>query len=124
MRRMIAIIIDMYILGILANMVMYVVNPILFNSTIKTIMIILVLIMYVYLLLHKDSLIGYESIGKKIMRIGIYKDDERVMDKEVLYKRNKTTLILGIFSIPKIVLMGKSDGDLKYNTEVKRITNK
>ena len=49
--------------------------------------ILIVVILYI-LILNKDSIIGYESIGKKIMRLKIYKVGKRLEDKKMLRKRN------------------------------------
>lgn len=76
------------------------------------------LIFSIYIIINKDTIIGYESIGKKIMQLEIRQDDVRVTDKKILRGRNKTTM----FKIPLcffwIMITGVSDGDEKYNTRV------
>lgn len=75
--------------------------------------------MVISFLLYKDCLIGYESIGKKLMRLKIYQNNNRVMDKRVLLERNEATTA-GFLLYPFMILIkNKSFGDLKYNTEVK-----
>lgn len=77
------------------------------------------LIFGIYIILNKDSLIGYESIGKKIMHLKICQNGERITDKKILVKRNKITFFKLPVCIFWIYINGISDGDEKCGTEVK-----
>jgi hypothetical protein len=122
-KRLIATVIDFIIIFF----IIYSLSPtqILFNIKIlKYIINILVLVLIIYLFPHKDCLIGYESIGKKIMGLGIYQNGERVQDKKVLVKRFMETVYLFPLYPLTILVLGKSYGDINLNTEVKEIKSK
>ncbi len=72
-----------------------------------------------YLIICKDCLIGYESIGKKIMKLKIYQDGKILKDKNILKKRGIEDL--KNFMLYPIMLWAnnKSVADEKFNTEVK-----
>ena len=80
--------------------------------------IFIVFILYI-LILNKDGIIGYESIGKKIMRLKIYKDEKRLEDKKILRKRNFLSFWDLPFYIINVLFDNKTEGDIKCNTEVK-----
>ena len=122
-KRLIATVIDFIIIFF----IIYSLSPtqILFNIKIlKYIINIFVLVLIIYLFPHKDCLIGYESIGKKIMGLGIYQNGERVQDKKVLVKRFMETVYLFPLYPLTILVLGKSYGDINLNTEVKEIKSK
>ncbi len=122
-KRLIATVIDFIIIFF----IIYSLSPtqILFNIKIlKYIINILVLVLIIYLFPHKDCLIGYESIGKKIMGLGIYQNGERVQDKKILVKRFMETVYLFPLYPLTILVLGKSYGDINLNTEVKEIKSK
>lgn len=118
-RRLIASYIDYAI----AMVIVFSIASFLINKTsitiIKFLLAFLGLIIVTYLLLIKDTIIGSESIGKKCMKLHIYKNNKRIIDKNTLIKRNRITLE----NFPKypfmIIYNNKSEGDNTYNTEVR-----
>ncbi len=71
------------------------------------------------LFIRKDCIFGYESVGKKLMFLKIYNDDKRVIDKNLLLKRNKSSVWSSFYYPFMILFNNKSKGDKIYNTEVK-----
>ncbi len=118
-KRLIAIIIDILIIKYIIveplRMIYQQFNTILANI----ILTIITLVISLSAFLCKDCLIGYESIGKKIMKIKIYREGKALHNKTVLIKR----VIFTIFTCPLYPFMvlynNKSKGDIKCNTEVK-----
>lgn len=118
-KRLIAIIIDILIIKYI------IVEPLRifyqqFNTTLANIIFtIITLVISLGAFLCKDCLIGYESLGKKIMRLKIYQEGNVLCDKIILIKR----VIFTIFTSPlypfMILYNNKSKGDIKCNTEVK-----
>ena len=89
LRRLIASYLDiMLIYFILYYPVKLLVNLFENNMILNIISAILIVVILYILILNKDSIIGYESIGKKIMRLKIYKVGKRLEDKKMLRKRN------------------------------------
>ena len=89
LRRLIASYLDiMLIYFILYYPVKLLVNLFENNMILNIISAILIVVILYILILNKDSIIGYESIGKKIMRLKIYKVGKRLEDKKILRKRN------------------------------------
>lgn len=119
MRRIIAGLIDIEIIGIIIDIFAKIAVRLFTSQLVLNLLSILLIIFGIYLLLMKDCIFGYESIGKKIMGLKIYQNGYEVKDKKLLFNRNKITLIYSLISLPKLVLLGKTDGDTKYNTEVK-----
>ena len=91
------------------------------NEMLDIILMSLEAIFMFFIIPRKDCLFGYESIGKKIMKLGIYKDNKRVTDKDILRKRTYYALIALPFNIFYILKNNKCIGDEEYNTEVKEI---
>lgn len=89
------------------------------NIVLNIISAILIVVILYILILNKDSIIGYESIGKKIMRLKIYKDEKRLEDKKILRKRNFLSFWDLPFYIINVLFDNKTEGDIKCNTEVK-----
>ena len=89
LRRLIASYLDiMLIYFILYYPVKLLVNLFENNMILNIISAILIVVILYILILNKDGIIGYESIGKKIMRLKIYKVGKRLEDKKMLRKRN------------------------------------
>lgn len=80
---------------------------------------IFILVILYILILNKDGIIGYESIGKKITRLKIYKDGKRLEDKKILRKRNYLSFWDLPFYVINVLFDNKTEGDIKCNTEVK-----
>lgn len=80
---------------------------------------IFIVIIFYLLILNKDGIIGYESIGKKIMKLKIYKDGKRLKDKKILRKRNYLSFWDMPFYVINVLFDNKTEGDTKCNTEVK-----
>lgn len=89
------------------------------NMVLNIISAILILIIFYTLILNKDGIMGYESIGKKIMRLKIYKDGKRLEDKKILRKRNYLSFWDLPFYVINVLFDNKTEGDIKCNTEVK-----
>lgn len=89
------------------------------NMVLNIISAILILVIFYTLILNKDGIIGYESIGKKIMRLKIYKDGKRLEDKKILRKRNYLSFWDLPFYVINVLFDNKTEGDIKCNTEVK-----
>lgn len=89
------------------------------NIVLNIISAILIVVILYILILNKDGIIGYESIGKKIMRLKIYKDEKRLEDKKILRKRNFLSFWDLPFYIINVLFDNKTEGDIKCNTEVK-----
>lgn len=94
------------------------------NKFYNNIIGIISIILLVYLFLKKDCLIGYESIGKKLMFLKIYQNGKPVKDKKILTQR----IIKTFWTIPfypfMIIKNNKSEGDIICNTEVKSSISK
>ena len=120
LRRLIASYLDiMLIYFILYYPVKLLVNLFENNMILNIISAILIVVILYILILNKDSIIGYESIGKKIMRLKIYKDEKRLEDKKILRKRNFLSFWDLPFYIINVLFDNKTEGDIKCNTEVK-----
>lgn len=89
------------------------------NIVLNIISAILIVVILYILILNKDGIIGYESIGKKIMRLKIYKDEKRLEEKKILRKRNFLSFWDLPFYIINVLFDNKTEGDIKCNTEVK-----
>ena len=119
LRRLLAIAIDYYIIF---HIIYLPLNYIFKNSTnilVDILSGLLAIILLVNLFLRKDCLIGYESVGKKIMRLKIFQNGKTVQNKKILVDRIFYTL-WPFMTYPFMVLYNnKSKGDIRCNTEVK-----
>ncbi len=92
-----------------------------FSKDILMILIITLLdIFFIYtLFFRKDFLFKNASLGKKIMRIGIYDEhNQKVTDKKLLIKRNIASFeYLPLYPF-MILFQNKSAGDEKFHTKV------
>lgn len=118
-KRIISIIIDILIMNFVIYMIARPINLIIKDYTINVILNTIFFVLCLYFFIYKDSIWGYESIGKKIMGLKIYQNGERIIDKKILVQRIKTTYIYFFISGPMLVLTGKTEADMKYNTEVR-----
>lgn len=117
-KRILAVIVDLSLLGVYQYALSFLF--LIINSTIIWIMCWgFVMISSVYLVIQKDCLFGYESIGKKMMKLKIYQNGKILRDKSILRKRAIEDL--KNFMLYPIMLWanGRSVADEKYNTEVK-----
>jgi len=82
---------------------------------------IIFLVLLFSLFIRKDTLFGYESIGKKIMKLKIYdKEGSRIKDKRLLIDRVFRSCNLYFPLYPFMILFdNKSEGDKKMETRVK-----
>lgn len=117
LKRLIASIIDFVIISYISAIPLKLLYKV--NINIEIIITIIDVIILIYLYIKKDCLIGYESIGKKLMNLKIYSNENRVKNKKILSNRVKETLSTFPLYPLAILLEGKSAGDEKYNTEVK-----
>ena len=76
--------------------------------------------LFINIFLRKDVILGYESIGKKLMRLKIYdENNNRLKDKKILVDRiyhSRWTFNIYIFMI---LINNKSSGDYKMKTTVR-----
>lgn len=118
LKRLCALFIDsiiIYFIIWIISLSQYIVDIKIANTLVALTSIIIIFI----IIPRKDCLFGYESIGKKIMGLKIYKDGKRVLNKKILIKR----ITEGFFGIPFYIIYilknNKSLGDEIMNTEVK-----
>lgn len=119
LRRLFAAIIDFatigYIVLIPLGIIDYFINGIFIDIFIGITGLIAFFNMYI----RKDCLIGNNSIGKKMAKLKIYQNEKELICKKTLIKRNYITF----WTIPyypfMILYNNKSEGDIKYSTEVK-----
>ena len=120
-RRLIAVYLD-YVICMYINYPLILISNLFEDSAYNFISIIIdviCILIFLYTFFHKDCLIGYESIGKKIMRLKIYQNDVQVHDKNLLLKRVEKTF----WSIPiypfLILINNQTWADKELNTMVK-----
>ena len=78
------------------------------------------LILFANLFLRKDMIFGYESIGKKIMRLKIYDEGGmRIKNKKKLMDRVYYSFYTFPFYLFEILISNKSRGDRIASTVVK-----
>ena len=117
-RRLIAMYIDFTIIIYLLFMLGELINII--NNIYINIFLSLNLFILIYkLFIYKDCLIGYESIGKKIMKLKIYQDNNLLLNKEILIKRNCKNLKSFIAYIIMVLVDNKSCVDSDLNIYIK-----
>lgn len=118
-RRLLAIYIDgtiiEYIVGIPSKILYIKFDNICFNIILTIIDLVIVVLLFLY----KDGIFGYESIGKKMTGLKIYKDNDRLTDKEILFRRNLKSFVELPSYIFDVISTNKSAGDNKYYTVVK-----
>ncbi len=77
------------------------------------------LVLFFNIFLMKDCIFGYESIGKKMMFLKIYHNEDVLKDKKIL----KDRVYFSIWNFPiypfMILINNKSSGDNKFGTIVK-----
>ena len=118
-RRLVALYIDYLIVFYVSYFPMNYIYSLFNNMFMNIVTGLIAMILLINLFLRKDCLIGYESIGKKIMRLKIYQDDKPVKDKKILMDRVFNTLWPFVEYPFMILYNNKSKGDIKCNTEVK-----
>lgn len=121
-RRLIAIYIDynitFYICYFFGKIISLLISE---NLFLEIIFSIISFIIWFNLFLRKDTLFGYESIGKKLMRLKIYdlSNNELVKNKKRLIDRN----FYSFWSLPiyafMILINNQSVGDKEMKTMVK-----
>ena len=121
-KRLLAVIIDFSLIGVY-QYILSIIAEFLFLVTNSTIIWILcwafVMVSSVYLFIQKDCLFGYESIGKKTMKLKIYQNGEILKNKSILRKRAIEDLKNFMFYPIMLWSNGRSVADEKFNTEVK-----
>lgn len=117
-RRLIAMYIDFTIIIYLLFMLGELINII--NNIYINIFLSLNLFILIYkLFIYKDCLFGYESIGKKIMKLKIYQDNNLLLNKEILKKRNCKNLKSFIAYTIMVLVDNKSCVDSDLNIYIK-----
>jgi len=98
-----------------------IIDPMLETHLILYIILSIILIITGFnIFLRKDTIFGYSSIGKKIMRLKIYNiDGSEVRDKKKLIDRVFQSLSTAHIYVFMILANNKSTGDKKIGTEVK-----
>ncbi len=118
-RRIFASTIDFMIIAYVCSIPNKILKTFSNGDLLEIIITIVSVVIMVILYINKDCIIGYESLGKKIMNLKIYSNNERVLDKKILSNRIKKTLPTFPLYPLSILCEGKSAGDSKYNTEVR-----
>lgn len=117
-RRLIAAYIDLFLITYLSSLFVELLN--IFDNLFYIIFINTVgIVLIMNILIRKDCIFGYTSIGKQIMFLNIYLNGEKVRNKELLKKRVSATLIIFPLYPFSVLFSKKSRGDIIYNTEVK-----
>lgn len=119
-RRLIATFIDYAIILFTVSILSQPIFKFIDNNILTIILCIVSVVIVLYLVIHKDLLFKNASIGKKIMKLGIYINNE-IPDKKIIINRNKETLWLIALYVFQVLINNKSSGDIKYNTEVKNL---
>lgn len=118
-RRLLAIYIDFIIIFSISYFPLYYISSLFDNKILNMLLGIITIISFIFLFLNKDILIGYESIGKKIMLLKIYQNKERISNKKILKDRVFYSAYFFCFYPFMILYNNKSRGDLIFETEVK-----
>lgn len=118
-RRLFALYIDFILIFIISYFPFHYIYTLFYTSFMNIFMGSISLLLLINLFLRKDCLIGYESIGKKIMLLSIYQENEKVIDKKLLMDRVAYS-IWPFISYPFMILYNnRSKGDVAFNTSVK-----
>ena len=123
-KRLVASGIDLIIFSLFGNLtgsliILCVPQYIFKNDTLNTILVFVLMILNFLVFLNKDGIFGYNSIGKKIMKLKIFDDnDEIVTNKKILFLRNFESFKYIISYVPMILTKNQSAGDEKYHTYV------
>lgn len=118
-KRIMAAVIDFYIISLSLIIPLYYINNIFNNDVISVIIGIIVIIAFIFLYLNKDCLLGKRSVGKKLLGLNIYLKNEIVVDKKILLNRTRESFSLFPIYPFNILFNNKSLGDIKFETEVK-----
>lgn len=121
-RRFIAFCIDFLLISCICYLILEFFYPLVSGKVILEFVLgIGICLLLFTLFIRKDCIFGYESIGKKIMHLKIYNENnERVMDKKILQKRIYYSLLcLPHVNGIMILAGGQSDGDKKMHTIVR-----
>ena len=124
LRRLLALYLDCIIIFSISYFPMYYIYTLFENMFMNIVTSIIAIILMVNLFLRKDCLIGYNSIGKKIVKLKIYQNDKMVNDKKLLIDRILYTVKSPIYSLFSLLLINKTEGDIKCNTEIKSFRKK
>ncbi len=118
LKRLIALFIDWIVTGFLVS-VPTDLSKIILTKNFRLILELGMIILFIILFFHKDLLFKNASLGKKIMGIGIYdENDQKVIDKKLLVDRNVASLEYFPFYPFMILFRNKSVGDGKFHTKV------
>lgn len=118
-RRIISAFLDILILGFICNIprtLLFKITP--DNFAINVIIDFVYAILLIEVYIRKDCLFGYESLGKKLMGMAIYKDKEKIVNKKILMQRVKSSLFFFPLYPIDILFENKSRGDKQFNTNV------
>jgi len=123
-RRLFALYIDFVLIFIISYFPFHYIYTLSYTTFMNIFMGTISILLFINLFLRKDSLIGCESIGKKIMFLSIYQGDNKIVDKKLLIDRVAYS-IWPFISYPFMIFYNnKSKGDIAFNTNVKSINNK
>lgn len=119
-KRLIAFYID-YTIGFYVSYFLLNGNEMLFeNMVLKIFFAVIIMLIGFYFFLRKDTIFGYTSIGKKIMKLKIYDEKgEQLTNKRKLIDR--VFYSLWLFPLYPIMVLwnNQSRGDTKVKTEVR-----
>lgn len=123
LRRLIAMYIDFHIAFLIGCIFTVIPEKLFFESIlVDSILGLIFILIFIILILRKDMVLGYESIGKKIMRLKIYDENGmRIKNKKKLIDRVYYSLFT--FECPFypyiILINNRSRGDRIEKTVVK-----
>ena len=118
-RRLLALLIDFILIFSIVYLPSSLISSLALNTIVNIIIGFIVIIVFYQLFIHKDTIFQNTSIGKKMLRIYILNENnDKIIDKKILIKRNETTFKVFPIYIFQILINNKSLGDYKYNTRV------
>lgn len=118
-RRILAAVIDFYIIGIILVVPLQFIDNYYDNNLVSIIIGVTFILLFIFLYCRKDCIFGIKSIGKRILKLNIYYQDKIVTDKNLLKNRVRYSFwTLPIYPF-HILIDNKSLGDIKSDTQVK-----
>ena len=119
-RRLMAALIDYIIIFYTCYAYEYLFSKLIDNIIFKIFVAIVAAVLFINLFIRKDVIFGYESLGKKAMRLKIYdQNGDRIIKRNLLINRIIPTLITFPIYVFMILSNNKSIGDIKNKTFVR-----
>jgi len=118
LQRIMALIIDYLLIYNVIYIPYFIITSLIKSNLLEILLDIISLIIVLFLFIKKDCIFGYESIGKKIMGLRIYYENEKVKDKKILTDRIIKSICIFPFYPFMILKDNRSQGDIKLNTKI------